>query len=69
MAFAVTQFVVSNYLGPALPDILSAVVSILALVALLSVWKPGRAFRFPHEPDAVERAVAPPAHLAIGFPK
>jgi len=65
LAFAVTQFLVSNYLGPALPDILSAVVSILALVALLSIWKPARAFRFAHEPDSVVRAVSPPAHLAI----
>src|SRR4029078_12004186 len=65
VAFAVTQFAVSNYLGPALPDILSAVVSILALVALLSVWKRARVFRFPHEPKAVERPVSPPARLAI----
>ena len=64
-AFAATQFVVSNYLGPSLPDILSAVISILALVLLLTVWRPARTFRFPHEPDRVERAVAPPPGAAL----
>ncbi len=38
--FATTQFLVSNFHGPWLVDIVSAVVSIGALVALMRFWKP-----------------------------
>lgn len=40
LSFGVTQFLVSNYHGPWLVDMVSAVVSMLALVALLRFWKP-----------------------------
>lgn len=40
IAFASTQFLVSNYVGPYLTDILSSSVSIVALMILLRVWKP-----------------------------
>lgn len=42
IAFAGTQFAVSNYIGPYLTDILSSLAAILALVVLLKVWKPSR---------------------------
>lgn len=38
--FGVTQFLVSNFHGPWLVDLASAVVSMGALVALLRVWRP-----------------------------
>jgi lactate permease len=38
--FGVAQFAVSNYHGPWLVDIVASVVSMLALVGLLCVWKP-----------------------------
>lgn len=38
--FAVAQFAVSNFTGPSLVDIISALVSMAALVALMQVWKP-----------------------------
>jgi L-lactate transport len=41
ISFASTQFLVSNYVGPYLTDILSSIASIGALVILLRVWKPG----------------------------
>lgn len=44
IAFAGTQFYVSNYIGPALTDILSALMSILALILLFKVWKPSDTF-------------------------
>ncbi len=40
LSFAVMQFVVSNFHGPWLVDILGAVVSIGALVLFMKVWKP-----------------------------
>jgi lactate permease len=47
--FAGTQFFTSNYLGPYLPDILSAMVTIVGLIVLLRVWKPKNIFHFPDE--------------------
>ena len=44
IAFAGTQFYVSNYIGPALTDILSALAAIGALIALFKVWKPADTF-------------------------
>ncbi|MBA2876624.1 L-lactate permease [Thermaerobacillus caldiproteolyticus] len=49
ISFALTQFVSSNFLGPELPDILSALVSLLALTIFLKFWKPKQIFRFPSE--------------------
>src|SRR5216684_722030 len=40
IAFAGSQFFVSNYLGPYLTDILGSLASIGALVILLKVWRP-----------------------------
>ena len=40
-SFAVTQFAVSNFHGPWLVDLASAIASMIALIALLRVWKPG----------------------------
>lgn len=39
-SFAATQFAVSNFWGPHATDVLSAIVSILALTVLLRVWTP-----------------------------
>ncbi len=50
IAFAGTQFFVSNFIGAPLTDILSAMVSIGALVALSRVWKPRDRFDLGHAP-------------------
>jgi lactate permease len=47
--FAVSQFLVSNYHGPWLVDVISAIVSMLSLVVLLRVWQPRNLWRFEHE--------------------
>lgn len=39
-SFAVTQYLTSNYIGPELPDITSALVSIVSLTVFLKVWQP-----------------------------
>jgi lactate permease len=51
ISFAITQFLSSNYLGPELPDILSALVSLLALGIFLKFWKPKTIFRFSAESE------------------
>jgi L-lactate transport len=46
LAFASTQFFVSNYIGPQLVDILGALASIGTLLLLFQVWKPKDRFTF-----------------------
>jgi L-lactate transport len=40
LCFAITQFTVSNFIGPYLTDILSSIVAMVGLVLLLRVWRP-----------------------------
>ncbi len=42
-SFAVTQYLTSNFIGPELPDITSALVSLVSLTLLLKVWQPATA--------------------------
>lgn len=51
-SFAVVQFLTANYIGPELPDITSAIVSLIALTAFLKVWQPKRIFRFEDSDSA-----------------
>jgi lactate permease len=55
LAFAGTQFVVSNLLGPELADLLAALVTVVAVVGLLSFWRPNDEWHFDSEPPADER--------------
>ncbi|MBP7668656.1 MAG: L-lactate permease, partial [Burkholderiaceae bacterium] len=64
-SFAVTQFLVSNYIGPELVDVIAAVVSMVCLVSFLKVWKPKTIWRSVslkgHEKDGGEaHAMAAP---------
>ncbi len=47
--FAIPQFVVSNFFGPSLVDIVAAIVSIAATYGLLKFWQPKKVWRFPEE--------------------
>ncbi|GAB4296648.1 MAG: L-lactate permease [Desulfuromonadia bacterium] len=47
--FAVCQWATASYLGPYLPDIISSIASIVALVLLLRVWSPKENYVFDHE--------------------
>ncbi|HET6982229.1 MAG TPA: L-lactate permease [Myxococcaceae bacterium] len=49
--FAIPQFLVSNFVGPALVDIISSAVSIGALYVLLKFWQPQKNWRFPGEDE------------------
>ncbi|MBX8492424.1 lactate permease LctP family transporter [Pseudomonas lijiangensis] len=42
LSFAITQYFTSNFIGPELPDITSALVSIVSLTLFLKVWQPQR---------------------------
>jgi len=58
VCFAGSQFLVSNYVGPYLPDIISAIVTIVGLGLFLKVWKPKHVWHFPDEAPASQRGVA-----------
>ncbi|CAM3168215.1 L-lactate permease [Sporolactobacillus spathodeae] len=53
LSFAGVQFFTSNFMGPELPDIASSILSIVAMVAFLKVWKPKSTFRFKDERSVV----------------
>src|ERR671910_161536 len=55
IAFAGTQFVVSNLLGPELADLLAALITVVAVIGLLSFWRPSGEWHFENEPAAAER--------------
>ncbi|MBP1661426.1 MAG: lactate permease [Candidatus Aminicenantes bacterium] len=54
IAFAVPQFLISNYHGPWLAGIGASVVSIFALIGLLLVWKPTRIWGHEGPADGAE---------------
>src|SRR5688572_19770760 len=45
VAFAIPQYLVSNFHGPWLVDIVASICSIIALLALLKVWQPKRIWK------------------------
>jgi lactate permease len=59
LSFASVQFYVSNYMGPELTDILSALTGIGAMVLMIRFWKPKSIFRLEGEKPAT---VAPKRH-------
>ncbi|MEQ1825968.1 MAG: L-lactate permease [Pirellula sp.] len=67
LSFAVMQFVVSNYHGPWLVDVISAIVSIACLVGLLRVWQPKQTWRFPDEATAIAETVPTARETAIAW--
>ncbi|MDE4536048.1 lactate permease LctP family transporter [Pseudomonas sp. ITEM 17296] len=44
LSFAVTQYFTSNFIGPELPDITSALASLICLTLFLKVWQPKPSF-------------------------
>lgn len=63
ITFALTQFLSSNFLGPELPDILSALVSLVALAVFMKFWRPKNIYRFSAEQEMA--ANAPKAAKAL----
>ncbi|MDB6021829.1 MAG: glycolate permease GlcA [Pedosphaera sp.] len=72
LAFAIPQFLISNFHGPWLVDIVSAISSMAAVAVLLRFWQPKKIWKLPeplesaptsapvvHTPQTVRRAWAP----------
>jgi len=66
LSFAIPQFLVSNFYGPSVVDIVASICSILSLVILLRFWQPRSIWRFADESEAevipvgADAASAPP---------
>ena len=64
LSFAIPQFLVSNYIGPELVDIIAALVSMICLVLFLRVWQPKKIWTSPnlkgHEANGGEAKSATP---------
>jgi lactate permease len=54
--FAIPQFLISNFHGPWLVDVVAAVISMAALIAFLLKWRPKRVWGFEHEGERAARA-------------
>ncbi len=46
VSFAITQFLTANFIGPELPDVTSALVSLICLSLFLKKWQPSEIFTF-----------------------
>jgi lactate permease len=51
VSFGLVQFLVSNFIGPELVDILASLVSMGSLLLLLRFWQPRSIWRFEHKRD------------------
>lgn len=69
LSFAIAQFFTASYVGPELPDITSALVSLICLTVFLKVWHPKENFRFAN--DGTTKGICVPrsgkAGSALGF--
>ncbi len=66
LSFAIPQYLVSNFIGPELVDIIAAIVSMTSLIIFLRVWQPKTIWTSPslkgHETDGGE---AKPAAVVV----
>lgn len=51
-SFALLQWITSNFIGPALPDLVAGLGSIICLIVFLKYWKVKSIWRFSNEPEA-----------------
>jgi len=64
LSFAIPQYLVSNFIGPELVDIIAAIVSMASLILFLRVWRPKTVWTSPNlkghkVDDAVAKASEP----------
>ncbi len=49
LSYSLTMFLTAHFIGPTLPDVISAIVSISCLIIFLKFWRPKEVWRFPSE--------------------
>jgi len=65
LSFAISQFVVSNYIGPMLVDVISALVCMACLVGFLGVWQPREVWTSPALRSRDDSAASMPARAPV----
>ena len=65
VSFAGSQYLFSNHHGATLPDIMSALITIIAMVLLLRVWKPKTVWRFEGEKETALSGTAPSTGVVL----
>ncbi|MEH7272677.1 L-lactate permease [Neobacillus vireti] len=51
ISFAIPYFIITKFVGPELPSIISAVISLISLTVFLRFWKPKTIYRFEYEQE------------------
>ena len=52
LAFAISQFITSNFIAVEITDVVASVVTVIAVLLMLRVWKPKHTVEFEHEDAA-----------------
>jgi lactate permease len=67
LSFAIPQYLVSNFIGPELVDIIAAIVSMVCLVLFLRVWQPKKIWTSPSMKgnDVSAHEAKPPAPVVV----
>ena len=67
LSFAIPQYLVSNFIGPELVDIIAAIVSMVSLVLFLRVWQPKKIWTSPslRGNDVSAAEAKPPAPVVV----
>jgi len=67
LSFAIPQYLVSNFIGPELVDIIAAIVSMVSLVLFLRVWQPKKIWTSPslRGRDISAAEAKPPAPVVV----
>lgn len=69
LAFAISQFITSNFIAVEITDVVASVVTVIAVLLMLRVWKPSHIVAFDREevrPDARD-AVSPTGNTQTGL--
>ncbi|MDB6025043.1 MAG: L-lactate transport [Verrucomicrobiales bacterium] len=67
LAFAIPQFLVSNFHGPMLVDIVASISSIIAVVVLLKFWQPKKIWKLEPVPVSDQMANPPGTSKNVAF--
>ncbi|EJR00631.1 L-lactate permease [Bacillus mycoides] len=65
-SFAITQFITATFLGPELPDITSALVSLVSLSLFLKVWQPKEIYQSKEANSEVAATTTSMPKLTVG---
>jgi lactate permease len=68
VAFAIPQYLVSNFHGPWLVDIVAAIVSMASLAVFLRVWRPAVSMTTMPRAPSESQSFAPPEGAALSSP-